>query len=152
MYHVLLLVTTIPRRDYPDRKNLILLFYVAIFALLAAALYFFRGEAGFVHGAVEILVILLFPLGALAYGYLTGDRVRSVLAASLSYVPFILMAALATGPRTISEDAKFAGYHLALLLVLGLTGYCASSRQTPIRTLALILAALWVLVFLAGTA
>lgn len=141
-----------PRRDDPDRKNLILLFYVAAFALLGAALYFFRGEAGFVHGAVEIFVILLFPLGALAYGYVTGDRVRSVLAAALSYASFVLMAALATGLQTISEDPKFAGYHLALLLVVGLTGYCASQKQTPFRIFALILSILWILVFLAGTA
>jgi hypothetical protein len=141
-----------PRINNPDRKNLILLFYVAIFALLAAALYFFRGEPGFVHSVVEILVILLLPSGALAYGYVTGDRVRSVLAATLSYVPLVLMAALATGPRTIFEDPKFAGYHLALLLVLGLTGYCASSKQTLIRTFALILSALWILVFFTGTA
>ncbi|WP_067047838.1 hypothetical protein [Methanofollis ethanolicus] len=141
-----------PRRDDPDRKNLILLFYVAAFALLAAALYFFRGEGGSAHGVVEIFVILLFPLGALAYGYLTGDRARSALAATLSYVPLVLAAALATGIQTIFEDPKFAGYHLALLLVLGLTGYCASSKQTLIRTFALILSALWILVFFTGTA
>jgi hypothetical protein len=81
-----------------------------------------------------------------------GDRVRSALAAALSYVPFVLTTALATGPRTIFEDPEFAGYHRALLLVLGLIDNCTSSKQTRIRTFALILSALWVLVFFTGTA
>jgi hypothetical protein len=95
-----------PRRDEPERKNFILLFYVSIFALLAAALYIFRGEDGSVHGVVEILVILLFPLGALAYGYLTGDRVRSALAAALSYAPFVLAAALCRPPLPQTHDIR----------------------------------------------
>lgn len=48
-------------------KKFILLFYVLGFAVLNFERYIFRSESGFFFGSFEILVILLFPFGALIY-------------------------------------------------------------------------------------
>lgn len=137
----------------PGRKNLILFLYVCAFVILDAALYLLRDGASFIHGAAEILVVFLFPFGAFVYGYATGDRVRSVLAGTLSYASF-LVAAFAAGIQPMLENpnnpALFAGYHLTLLIVAGLIGCFASNKRTLFRILALVLAVLWITIFFLG--
>ena len=129
-----------------ERKNVLLLVYLLSFAIFAAALY--------VYPVLGILVLFMYPAGALLFGYVTGDAIRTVLAGTLSYVFIILIILFSLGMtgfhQTIISPFRFAGYHLTLLFVLGVIGWMASKEEKLPRILALPLSALWVLLFLSG--
>jgi|GEM_PF-985763 len=139
-----------------DRKNIILFCYVLAFAIVNFALYYVTLESGLFSGVAEILVLFLYPSGAFLYGYVTCDGIRSFFAGILSYASFILTVMLVT---SILNDFKelnylflFVGYHLILLLFIGLIGFFASKRQRFSYIISCILAGLWFLVFFAGIA
>jgi len=137
-----------------NRKNIILFSYVLAFAIVNVALYYFTRESGFFPGVAEVLVLFLYPSGAFLYGYVTGDGIRSLFAGTLSYASFILTVMLVT---SISNDFKelnylllFVGYHLILLLFVGLIGFFASKRQKFSYIISFILVGLWILIFFSG--
>lgn len=137
-----------------DRENIILFLYVLAFAIVNFALYYFTLESGFSPGVAEILVLFLYPSGAFLYGYVTCDGIRSFFAGILSYASFILTIMLVTN---ILNDFKelnylllFVGYHLILLLFIGLIGFFASKRQRFSYIISFILGGLWILVVFAG--
>jgi len=129
-----------------ERKNALLVVYLLGFAIFSAALY--------VYPVLGILVLFMYPAGALLFGYVTGDAIRTVLAGTLSYVFIILIILFSLGMtgfhQTIISPFRFAGYHLTLLFVLGVIGWMASKEEKLPRILALPLSALWVLLFLSG--
>lgn len=137
----------------PDRKNLILLFYVSAFAIINFVLYSFSHENWVFLGVIELLILFLFPFGAFIYGYVTRDRLRSFFAGTLSYVSFILVAMLTSDVQSLFEMNYlflFVGYHLTLLLIIGLIGFFASKKETSFRVIGFILSVLWILIFLSG--
>lgn len=128
------------------RKNVLLAVYLLGFAIFAAAV--------FVFPVLGVLVLFMYTAGALLFGYVTGDAVRSILAGTLSYVFLILLILLSIGmtglDQTIISPFRFAGYHLALLFVLGVIGWMASKEEKLPRILALPLSFMWFLLFLSG--
>lgn len=137
-----------------EKKNIILFSYVIAFVFLNVALYYLTCCGGFVSGLAEILFLLLYPLGAFLYGNTTGDGVRSFIAGTLSYASFILMIMLTTD---ISKDfielgylSSFIGYHLILLVVIGLIGFFASRRKRNSYLISCILAGVWILTLISG--
>lgn len=135
-----------------NRKNTILFFYVLIFAIVCSALWYFRHENWFFLGIVEILLVFIFPLGALCYGYKTGDSLRSFLAGTLTYGFFILLI-LSDFQNQLWDSTYlllFAGYHISLLLCAGLIGLLASMKEKLPRSVAVMLSVLWILIFLSG--
>ena len=129
-----------------ERKNVLLVVYLLSFVIFAAALY--------VYPVLGILVLFMYPAGALLFGYVTGDAIRTVLAGTLSYVFIILLILLSLGMMGFHQNLifpfRFAGYHLTLLFVLGVIGWMASKEEKLPRILALPLSVLWVLLFLSG--
>ncbi|MFA5395743.1 MAG: hypothetical protein WC346_07015 [Methanogenium sp.] len=130
----------------PERKNGLLLLYLLGFAILITGLY--------VYPVLGIVVLFAYPAGALLFGYATGDATRSSLAGSLSYLVFVLMILFSPDfvVHTLNPEYlfRFAGYHLILLLFLGVIGGVASKKESLPRILALLLAGLWILLFLSG--
>jgi len=135
-----------------NRKDIILFFYVLFFAIVCSTLWFFRHENWFFLGIVEIILIFIFPFGALCYGYKTGDSLRSFLAGTLTY-GFIILLILSDFQNQFWDSnylLLFAGYHISLLFCAGLIGLLASMKEKLPRSVAVILSVLWILIFLSG--
>lgn len=128
-----------------DKKTpfFIISFFFAVFSF---AYYFLSSKNSFYSGIIGIILIILYPVGAFFYGYKTGDRFRSPLAGIVSYTFLILFISLLVNfqnPLSSGYLLLFAGYHLALLICLGIIGFLASGREKLHLIAAGILSVIW---------
>lgn len=143
-----------PKLTGSDRENIILIFYVSIFAIANIILYFLRPESGFIAGTVEIIVVFMYPFAAFIYGHFTADSTRSFLAGTCSYASFIVVNIIATGLPDIANEPGYLplyiGYHLTNLILIGFIGFLASKRQRFLDLFSIILVVLWFVVLFSG--
>jgi hypothetical protein len=136
-----------------ERKNITFISYISFFAGLCFVYYFLSSKNSFYSGITGIILILLYPVGTFLYGYKTGDRFRAPLAGIISYVFLILFAVLSISfhnPPGIGNLFLFVGYHLVLLIGLGLIGFLASGKGKLYPAMAGLLSIMWILIFLSG--
>jgi hypothetical protein len=136
-----------------ERKNILFISYISFFAVLCFVYYILSSNDSFYSGITGLVLIILYPVGVFLYGYKTADRFRAPLAGIVSYAFLILFAVLSISfqnPPGIKNLFLFAGYHLILLICLGLTGYLASGKEKMYQALAGLLSVAWILIFLSG--
>lgn len=130
----------------PEKKNVFLVLYLLGFALFSVVLR--------IYPPSSILVLFLYPVGALLFGYATNDSIRAFFAGILSYAFLPLMILLSPGFEGAALSPSyllwFAAYHLILLFIPGLIGYLASKKERIPLVLALALSALWPVLILSG--
>jgi len=130
----------------PEKKNVFLVLYLLGFALFSIMLR--------IYPAYSVLMLVIYPVGALMFGYATSDGIRAFFAGTLSYAFLLLMILLSPGFESALMDPSylfwFAVYHLILLFIPGLIGFLAAKKERIPLTLALALSVLWPVFFLSG--
>jgi hypothetical protein len=111
------------------------------------------GQAGTpgsqVWGFISIIALLATIISPLAYGWYSRDPAGAVI---IGAVPFLLVVGVS---RIISGFGQHdliypVVYFMSLSLTGGLGGYFAAKRTTGYLVIALILAGIWVGIFLSG--
>lgn len=136
-----------------DKKNIVFISYISFFAVFCFVYFILSTKGSFYSGIAGISLIILYPIGAFLYGYKTGDRLRAPLAGIVSYAFLILFAVLSISfhnPPGIGNLFLFAGYHLVLLIGLGMIGFLASGKEKVYQAVAGLLSIAWILIFLSG--
>jgi hypothetical protein len=98
---------------------------------------------------VSFIALLSTIIAPLAYGWYSRDKAGAIIIGAL---PFLLVV----GVSRISSSSGQADliyavvYFLSLSLAAGLEGYCAAKKTTGYLLFALLLAGIWVGIFLSG--
>jgi hypothetical protein len=141
-----------------EKKKLILsVILPVIVSLLIIALdwivcvdrLFHRAHLFMIHGILELFVTFLFPAAPVIYGWITKNRLGSILVGAIPIMGFLLL--LNFGYFYPSPDLeriiRVVAYGVCLSTVAGLEGYFASKTIIPI---AILLGVLWFFIFLVG--
>ncbi|WP_048150149.1 hypothetical protein [Methanolacinia paynteri] len=136
-----------------ERKNIIFISYISFFAFFCLIYYILSSKGSFYSGIAGIFLIISYPVGTFLYGYKTGDRFRAPLAGIVSYAFLILFAVSSISFQdslNIDNIILFVGYHLVLLIGLGMIGFLASGKEKMYQAVAGLLSIAWILFFLSG--
>lgn len=100
-------------------------------------------------GYLTYIALITTIVSPFAYGWYSRDSTGAII---IGTVPFLLVGGIS---RIISSPGQpnlvyVAGYFLALSIAAGLSGYFAAKKTTGNLLIALLLAGIWVGIFLSG--
>ena len=126
----------------------------AVIILLWVVVYFiYAGLAGIpgtiAWGLLSIIALLATIIAPVAYGWYSRDTTGAII---IGAIPFLLVVGVS---RIISSPGQtdlvyVAGYFLALSIAGGLSGFFAAKKTSRNLLIALVLAGIWVGIFLSG--
>jgi hypothetical protein len=124
----------------------IILLWVTVYLVQA-------GQAGTpgsqVWGFISIIALLATIISPLAYGWYSRDPAGAVIIGALPFLLVVGVSSIISGSG--QHDLIYPiVYFLLLCLAGGLEGYFAAKRTTGYLVIALILAGIWVGIFLSG--
>lgn len=150
-----LLVWVLQRIQNPERKNTLFGLYLAGFVILGLVLYFCSADERWLClGILSSIAVLLVPVGAFVFGYITRDPFRAFLAGALSYASLVTIIVIVSGLDRFQGGSaylyQFVGYHAALVVLAGLVGLCAARRTVSFYLTGIALCIAWLWLFFTG--
>ncbi|ABE51283.1 NosD domain-containing protein [Methanococcoides burtonii] len=138
--------------------SLIASLFVSALIIFTAVIFFtnetFRTIAGGYWSYLEIPVMFMIPATPLIYGWITRDKIGSIVVGIIPWFGFMMSIAIMSGSiYDFFSPIKFIElifYYGIYSIVGGLAGYFASKRKIEYLLIAIVLAMGWITIFLSG--
>jgi len=149
-------------KDKIDTKKLLIsliaLLFVSALIIFTAVIFFtnetFRTITGGYWSYLEIPVMFMIPAAPLIYGWITRDKIGSIVVGIIPWFGFMMSIAIMSGSiYDFFSPIKFIElifYYGIYSIVGGLAGYFASKRDIAYLLIAIILAMGWITIFISG--
>jgi len=123
---------------------------VILLSLLLAAKQHYSSQI--FRALIETFLIFILPMLPIVYGYITRDKVGSILMGAMPFFGFFIVALFKASysPIFMRWLTSAIPFWLVLITIAGLEGYFASKRKISSFLVAISLYILCILLFLSG--
>ena len=106
----------------------------------------------FIRASIDIFLIFALPAFPIIYGYITRDKVSSILMGAMPFLGLfiVILFSASNSPLFMKWLTSAIPFWFVLITIAGLEGYFASKRGITSFLIAISLYILWILLFLSG--